>query len=73
MGWTPEPGSALYLAARDLSCMPQCRPGRLAADSETSPPGRSVSVKACQPGADWQMAVADARCKLTTVHPPIVL
>lgn len=74
---TPKHGSWLNIAENELSAMTrQCVSGRRFGDvemlrAETS--AWSSDVNSRQKGVDWQMKVADARIKLTSVYPKIMV
>jgi hypothetical protein len=75
--YTPKHGSWLNIAENELSSMTrQCMANRRIADvatlqHETSAWASDVSIK--QRTVDWQMRLDDARCKLKSVYPKIVL
>ena len=72
---TPKHGSWLNVAESELSAMTrQCLRGRRIADLATlraEIAAWSADVNSRQRGVDWQMKIADARCKLKTVYPNI--
>jgi DDE superfamily endonuclease len=74
---TPKHGSWLNIAENELSALTrQCVGGRRIGDlkllrAEIS--AWSKDVNRTQRGVDWQMKVADARCKLKAVYPKIKL
>jgi DDE superfamily endonuclease len=74
---TPKHGSWLNVAENELSSLTrQCVAGRRFADvdalrGETS--AWACDVNRTQRGVDWQMKVADARTKLTSIYPKIKL
>ena len=76
--YTPKHGSWLNIAENELSCMTrQCLSGRrigelVAAARRNRTPGR-IDVTDTQRGVDWQMKIDDARCKLKSVYPKILL
>jgi hypothetical protein len=74
---TPKHGSWLNIAENELSSLTrQCVAGRRIADVETlrdETTAWSTDVTATQRGVDWQMKIDDARCKLKSVYPKIVL
>ncbi len=75
--YTPKHGSWLNIAENELSSMTrQCLRHRRLGDIETLQAEISawaVDVNERQRGVDWQMKVDDARCKLKSVYPKIVL
>ena len=75
--YTPKHGSWLNIAESELSCLTrQCLQGRRIGELEALQAelaAWSASVNARQRGVDWQMTVDDARCKLKSVYPKIVL
>lgn len=74
---TPKHGSWLNIAENELSALTrQCVSGRRFADvqalrEETS--AWSADVNSTQRGVDWQMKVDDARCKLKSIYPNIMM
>lgn len=72
---TPKHGSWLNIAENELSAMTrQCLEGRRVGDIETlraETAAWSSDVNYRQRGVDWQMKVADARCKLHSIYPKI--
>jgi len=75
--YTPKHGSWLNIAENELSCMTrQClhgrRIGELALLREEIG-AWSIDVTDTQRGVDWQMTIDDARCKLKSVYPKILL
>lgn len=74
---TPKHGSWLNIAENELSSLTrQCVSGRRFADvqalrEETS--AWSADVNSTQRGVDWQMKVDDARCKLKSIYPNIMM
>ena len=75
--YTPKHGSWLNIAENELSSMTrQCLRHRRLGDLETLQAeisAWSVDVNERQRGVDWQMKVDDARCKLKSVYPKIIL
>ena len=75
--YTPKHGSWLNIAESELSCMTrQCLHGRRIGDLETlqeETAAWSGNLNARQRSVNWQMTVNDARCKLKSVYPEIVL
>ena len=75
--YTPKHGSWLNIAESELSCMTrQCLHGRRIGDLETlqeETAAWSGNLNARQRSVNWQMTVDDARCKLKSVYPEIVL
>ena len=75
--YTPKHGSWLNIAENELSSITrQCVANRRIGDvatlqHETSAWASEVSIK--QRTVDWQMRLDDARCKLKSVYPKIVL
>jgi hypothetical protein len=74
---TPKHGSWLNIAENELSSLTrQCVAGRRIGDVETlreETTAWSTDVTATQRGVDWQMKIDDARCKLKSVYPNIML
>jgi len=74
---TPKHGSWLNIAENELSAMTrQCVSGRRFGDAEmlrAETSAWSSDVNSRQKGVDWQMKVADARIKLTSVYPKIMV
>ena len=74
--YTPKHGSWLNIAENELSAMTrQCLRGRRIGELETlrgNVSAWSTDVNGTQRGVDWQMKVADARCKLKSVYPKIL-
>jgi hypothetical protein len=72
---TPKHGSWLNIAENELSALTrQCVSGRRFGDPETlrkETSAWSSDVNCRQKGVDWQMNIADARIKLTSVYPII--
>ena len=75
--YTPKHGSGLNIAENELSAMTrQCLSGRRIADLETlrtEIAAWSEGVNTRQRGVDWRMKIDDARRKLKTVYPKILL
>jgi hypothetical protein len=75
--YTPKHGSWLNIAENELSSMTrQCLNGRRIGEIEelrVEINAWSVDVTDAQRGVDWQMKIDDARCKLKTVYPKILL
>ena len=75
--YTPKHGSWLNIAENELSAMTrQCLSGRRIGDLETlhgEVSAWSADVTGRQRGVDWQMKVDDARCKLKSVYPQIMV
>ena len=75
--YTPKHGSWLNIAENELSCLTrQCLRGRRIGDlgelhGQVS--AWSTDVNGTQRGVDWQMKVDDARCKLKSVYPKIMV
>ena len=75
--YTPKHGSWLNIAECELSAMTrQSLTGRRIGDlaelrAETA--AWSADINTRQRGVEWQMKVADARCKLKSVYPKIIL
>ena len=73
--YTPKHGSWLNIAENELRTR-QCLRHRRLGDLETLQAeisAWSVDVNERQRGVDWQMKVDDARCKLKSVYPKIIL
>ena len=71
--YTPKHGSWLNIAENELRTR-QCLRHRRLGDLETlQAEAWSVDVNERQRGVDWQMKVDDARCKLKSVYPKIIL
>ena len=73
--YTPKHGSWLNIAENELRTR-QCLRHRRLGDLETLQAeisAWSVDVNERQRGVDWQMKVDDARCKLKSVYPQIIL
>ena len=75
--YTPKHGSWLNIAENELSAMTrQCLRKRRIGDLKTlhhEVSAWSSDINATQRGVDWQMKVDDARCKLKSVYPKIVM
>ena len=75
--YTPKHGSWLNIAENELSSLTrQCVAGRRIGDVETlreETSAWSIDVTATQRGVDWHMKIDDARCKLKSVYPKIML
>ena len=75
--YTPKHGSWLNIAENELSSMTrQCLSGRRIGELETLQKeiaAWSTDVNNSQRGVDWRMKITDARCKLKSVYPKIVL
>ena len=75
--YTPKHGSWLNIAESELSCMTrQCLRGRRIGDLATLQEeiaAWSGTVNDRQRSVNWQMTVDDARCKLKSIYPEIVL
>lgn len=74
---TPKHGSWLNIAENELSCLTsQClrdrRIGELQ-ELQEEIEAWSIDVTDTQRGVDWQMKIDDARCKLKSVYPKILL
>jgi hypothetical protein len=74
---TPKHGSWLNIAENELSSLTrQCVSGRRIGDLETlreETAAWATDVTATQRGVDWHMKIDDARCKLKSVYPKIML
>jgi hypothetical protein len=75
--YTPKHGSWLNIAENELSCLTsQClsdrRIGELIEIQEEIG-AWSIDVTSAQRGVDWQMRIDDARSKLTSVYPTILV
>jgi hypothetical protein len=74
---TPKHGSWLNIAENELSALTrQCVRGRRIGDLKllrAEIAAWAKDVNRTQRGVDWQMKVADARCKLKAVYPKIKL
>lgn len=74
---TPKHGSWLNIAENELSSLTrQCVAGRRIGDIETLKEETAAwfsDVNSRQRGVDWQMKIDDARCKLKSVYPNIIL
>lgn len=75
--YTPKHGSWLNIAENELSCMTrQCLHGRRIGELallQDEIRAWSIDVTDTQRGVDWQMTIDDARCKLKSVYPKILL
>ena len=75
--YTPKHGSWLNIAENELSCMTrQCLNGRRIGELTVLNEqigAWSIDVTDTQRGVDWQMKIEDARCKLTSIYPKILL
>jgi hypothetical protein len=75
--YTPKHGSWLNIAENELSCMTrQCLGGRRIGELarlQEEIGAWSIDVTDTQRGVDWQMTIDDARCKLKSVYPKILL
>ena len=75
--YTPKHGSWLNIAENELSCMTrQCLRGRRIGELpllQQQIAAWSVDVTDAQRGVDWQLKIDDARCKLKTVYPKILI
>jgi len=75
--YTPKHGSWLNIAENELSCMTrQCLTGRRIGELallREEIGAWSIDVTHTQRGVDWQMTIDDARCKLKSVYPKILL
>ncbi len=75
--YTPKHGSWLNIAENELSSMTrQCLRGRRIGEIEVLQEeikAWSIDVSDAQRGVDWQMKIDDARCKLKSVYPKILL
>lgn len=73
--YTPKHGSWLNIAENELSSMTrQCLSGRRLGNIEMLQKeiaAWATDVNNSQRGVDWQMKIADARCKLKSVYPKI--
>jgi hypothetical protein len=74
---TPKHGSWLNIAENELSCMTrQCLSDRQIGELnelQDEIGAWSIDVTSTQRGVDWQMKIDDARCKLLTVYPKILV
>ncbi len=74
---TPKHGSWLNIAENELSSLTrQCVAGRRIGNVETlreETAAWATDVTATQRGFDWHMKIDDARCKLKSVYPKIML
>lgn len=75
--YTPKHGSWLNIAENELSCMTrQCLAGRRIGELpflQEEIGAWSIDVTDQQRGVDWQMKIEDARYKLKSVYPTILL
>jgi hypothetical protein len=75
--YTPKHGSWLNIAENELSSMTrQCLHGRRIGELshlQQEITAWSLDVTDAQRGVDWQMKIDDARCKLKSVYPKILL
>jgi DDE superfamily endonuclease len=75
--YTPKHGSWLNIAENELSCLTgQCLSDRRIGDLGTLQEeigAWSIDVTSTQRGVDWQMKIDDARCKLLSVYPKILV
>ena len=75
--YTPKHGSWLNIAENELSAMTrQCVQGRRFGSRESlreETKAWANDVNGRQRDVDWQMKVEDARCKLKSVYPKIIL
>ena len=75
--YTPKHGSWLNIAENELSSMTrQCLNDRRIGELETLQEeigAWSLDVNSTQRGVDWRMKIDDARCKLKSVYPKILL
>lgn len=75
--YTPKHGSWLNIAENELSSMTrQCLSGRRIGEIDElreEIDAWSVDVTDAQRGVDWQMKIDDARCKLKSVYPKILM
>jgi hypothetical protein len=75
--YTPKHGSWLNIAENELSCMTrQCLHGRRIGEIallREEIDAWSIDVTDTQRGVDWQMTIDDARRKLKSVYPKILL
>lgn len=75
--YTPKHGSWLNIAENELSSMTrQCLSGRRIGEIEELREeinAWSIDVTDAQRGVDWQMKIDDARCKLKSVYPKILM
>ena len=74
---TPKHGSWLNIAENELSSMTrQCLSGRRIPDIETlrkETAAWAVSSNDRQRGVDWQFTIEDARYKLKSLYPNIII
>jgi hypothetical protein len=75
--YTPKHGSWLNIAENELSCLTrQCLSDRRIGELGTLQDeidAWSMDVTSTQRGVDWQMKIDDARCKLISVYPKILV
>jgi hypothetical protein len=75
--YTPKHGSWLNIAENELSCLTsQCLSDRRIGELVTLQEeigAWSIDVTSTQRGIDWQMKIDDARCKLKSVYPKILV
>jgi len=75
--YTPKHGSWLNIAENELSSMTrQCLSNRRIGELETLQEeidAWSRDVNSTQRGVDWQFKIDDARCKLKSIYPKILL
>jgi hypothetical protein len=75
--YTPKHGSWLNIAENELSSMTrQCLNDRRIGELETLQEeidAWSLDVNSTQRGVDWQFKIDDARCKLKSIYPKILL
>ena len=75
--YTPKHGSWLNIAECELSAMTrQCLSGRRIGDLgelRTQIAAWSTDVNTRQRGVEWRMKIDDARCKLKSVYPKVIL
>ena len=75
--YTPKHGSWLNIAENELSCLTrQCFHGRRIGELEffqEEITAWSNRMNGLQRGVDWHMTIDDARCKLKSVYPKLLL
>ena len=75
--YTPKHGSWLNVAENELSCLTrQCFHGRRIGELsllQKEIAAWSNDMNDLQRGVDWQMKIEDARCKLKSVYPKLLL
>ena len=75
--YTPKHGSWLNIAENELSCLTrQCFHGRRIGELiilQQEIQAWSIATNDLQRGVDWHMKIEDARCKLKSVYPKILL